>query len=136
MDAPVISILVTIVLGVSGWIAGHSFNSKRDQANKRRDIRLERLLKCYDILAKETVHRSMGEKQKVSFENALSELQLIGTELLIELSSSFNVNEDSGNVIPILELLRVEIRQELGLKQTKKPFMWFRFSKKGRWTET
>jgi len=136
MDLPLISITVSIILAVLGWVSAHYLTSRRDQANKRRDIRLDRLLKCYDSLAKDIAHRQMGDKQKLDFENALTELQLIGTEKLIELAATFKVdNESYGSIIPILENLRAEIRTEIGLPETKQEFMWFRFSVKGRWSK-
>ena len=134
MEIPFLSILVSVFLGVGGWVIGHSLNSKRDQANKRRDIRLERLLECYDSLAKDIAHRKLGAKQKIEFENALTELQLIGSVELITLASSFHVSDESyGSIVPILDVLRNEIRNELGLAASSEPFMWFRFEKEGRW---
>ena len=127
------SIVVSIALAVGGWVSAHYFTSQRDQGNKRRDIRLERLLKCYDSLAKEIAHRKLGDQQKLDFENALIELQLIGTENLIELASTFNVDDNHGSIVPILEMLRAEVRRELGLSKTKLPFMWFRFQTSERW---
>lgn len=132
MDLPLISIAVSIILAVLGWVSAHYLTSRRDQANKRRDIRLDRLLKCYDALAKDIAHRNMGDKQKLEFENALTELQLIGTEKLIELASTFRVDDQTnGSILPIVETLRTEIRTEIGLPATNKDFMWFRFSVKG-----
>ena len=120
------SLIPAVFISLLGWWVVHRFNSKRDQSIKRRDIRLERLLKAYDVLAKEVANRKMTDDLRYALENALVELQVTGTPELVKMAADFGSGAPPYDITPLVIKLRSEIRSELGLKETNSDFKWFR----------
>jgi len=115
-----VKVVLPAVLVVLGWFAGSQFEAHRDRINKRRELRLEYLLESYRTLER-TASRpeEAGREKQDNVENALGDVQLLGTKdqmiALHRFIRDFNAAGGRGNISPFLEILRRDLREELGL---------------------
>jgi hypothetical protein len=122
-------IFVTIALAVLGWIIAHYYTTKRDIANKRREIRLEFLIKNYQILTNEISHREPSDELRESLENLLSDIQLFGAKEQVGLAKALAEDVTAGGsyeLDPLINCLRDELRTELQLSKIKGNVVWLR----------
>ena len=116
-------------VGVGGWLS-HHWSASRDLANERRKLRISYLLEAYRRL-EASANRPVGTpEQKAAFESAVADIQLLGTNDQIETTLQYVTKhaQDGGAIIdPVLEILRADLRQEMGLRGGAPRVHVFRF---------
>lgn len=118
---------------MAGWFAAHQFNVHRDRQNKRRDLRIEFLLEAYRRLESAANREGMTEEQKLEFESAVADIQLLGTKEQVDTTVAYLRQHASGSgaqIDSLLQLLRSDLRQELGLSRDASNACVFRFTHK------
>jgi len=124
-------LLVAIITGLGGWYVVHSLTSARDQINRRNDLKVEYLLKAYRSLSN-AANREKSDEFALQFEEAVSDIQLLGSSKQIELlHQALSKKDDHGGhvgVNDVLEELRVDLRNELALEQISSKAKFFRFN--------
>lgn len=132
-DAETLKFLVPAIVAVAGWFAAHQFNVHRDRQNKRRDLRIEFLLEAYRRLESAANREGMTEEQKLEFESAVADIQLLGTKEQVDTTVAYLRQHASGSgaqIDSLLQLLRSDLRQELGLSRDASNACVFRFTHK------
>jgi|SRR5271166_3319216 len=116
-------------VGIGGWLS-HHWSASRDLANERRKLRISYLLEAYRRL-EASANRPVGtDEQKAAFESAVADIQLLGTKDQIEATVKFlrKHTQRSGAIIDsVLEILRADLRQEMGLHGNTPHVVVFRF---------
>jgi len=127
-------VLLSALVVMIGWPIVHSYNLRRDIEANRRELRVKYLLETYrqlEINANRNEAESLPIVQR-AFEAAVSDIQLLGSseqiEALLEYLEKFQNNTSMG-IEPVLNLLREELRDELGLEKVSKLIHQFRFNK-------
>ena len=123
------TLLITTIIGISGWYAIHFFNVKRDQASRKEETRLRYLLEAYRSLAIGLQWRTYNENYAISFDQALADVQLLGShEQISKLHEFLDSIESTGNgdLDPLMETLRSELRNTLQLTPQSKNLRWHR----------
>ena len=128
-DSETFKLLVPAAVAVLGWFAAHQFNSYRDRANKRRDLRVQYLLEAYRRLESAANRPEAGKEEQDKFESALADIQLLGTRPQIEELMKFLAgwNSSGTSINPLLELLLTHLRRELSLERDVPGIKIFRF---------
>lgn len=122
------SLVISAGVVVVGWFAAHRFSASRDRANKRRELRTERLIEVWCQLERSRVRQ--GGSNLAELESAVAEVQLFGTPAQVDLVRRFATEmaaNDSASPDDLLEALRDDIRNELGLASLGGPILWLRF---------
>jgi len=121
---------VPALIAVLGWLVGHWLNSRRELNNKRREARLKGLELAFIRLANFN-KREWTDKNKLEFENFVTEIQLYGTpkqiRLMSEIVMAFVRRELEVSLDALLEDLRNTLRVELRLERESGPIWWYRF---------
>lgn len=117
---------VAAAIVVVGWFAVNRLNSKRERANKRRDIRTQCLIDAYRRIARNG-NRPPSREQFSEIELALAEWQLFGTADQIDLTREAIerlVKRKEAQADALLGAIRDDLRAELGLEPARRKFMW------------
>lgn len=115
-----LTILGGVVAAAIAAVLAHRLTSRRDQANRRSDLRIEYLLGAYRALA-DTAHRDLHPTADHvrAFEHALADIQLLGSEeqaaLAIRVGHQLAA-ESSADFDDLLLSLRDDLREELALE--------------------
>ena len=113
-----ISMVVTVGLAVGGWLVAHWLSSRRDMRNKQREIQVQYLREAYRALAAACDSGRFSENLQ-PIQSALNDIQLFGNAAQVEKVGMFveGMNDkQSANVDALLEDIRNEIRDDLGLE--------------------
>jgi hypothetical protein len=124
-------LIVTTVIAIGGWYAAHAFAVRRDQANRRREFRVENLISAYRKLANCAQRSDQQElyDRASDLESAMADIQLFGTPAQIESARRFVddiVTNKSARIDTLLNLLRADLRLELKLSPISKDITWIR----------
>lgn len=131
-DSETLKFLVPAMVAIAGWFAAHQFNVHRDRQNKRRDMRIQFLLDAYRRLESAANRLGMTEEQKLEFESAVADIQLLGTKEQVATTIAFLRQHEAGsgaNIDSVLQLLRKDLREELGLAGEVGHARIFRFTR-------
>jgi len=117
---------MTLALTIFGSIAtaaiaavlAHRLTSRRDQMNRRNDLRVQYLLTAYRAIA-DTSHRDLAVAETArAFERGLADIQLLGSKeqagMAVAIGKALAENGDAG-MDDLLLSLRDELRDELRL---------------------
>lgn len=118
----------TIVIAI-GWVVANYFTLKRDRESKRRDITLEHLIKTYRTLEHEIVHRELNDDTHQKLELVITDIQLFGLEEQIILAKKLAndiAKKDEFWLDDLINSLRDDLRQQLGLKKIEGNVTWLR----------
>ena len=119
MDADFIrAIGGSLLSALLGGLIVHLAARRRDVENDRRKQRIDYLIGAYQVLVR-SAHRSLEGERAESFENAISDVILLGNNQQIELARELirAFAEDHGaSVDDLLVSLRKALRHELGLQ--------------------
>ena len=112
-------LLVTTVIAVAGWWVAHSSATKRDQANKRRDLRIQYLIDAYRKLESVSNRDENSPEWAQKLESAIADIQLFGAAGQVALAKKFvtdmaDKRHASGD--DLLNDLRRDLREELNLE--------------------
>ncbi|HEX3041255.1 MAG TPA: hypothetical protein VHP56_04115 [Solirubrobacterales bacterium] len=117
---------------LGGLVAGglvaaltHRFTSRRDQANRRSEMRIQFLLGAYRSLA-DVSNRGLqgGTSDARAFEKALDDIQLLGSRAQAEKAkevAEVMASEGGASTDDLLKTLRNDLRAELGLSALEDP---------------
>ncbi|GMU46076.1 MAG: hypothetical protein AMXMBFR26_08580 [Porticoccaceae bacterium] len=109
------------MVAIVGWFVAHRLAAARDRANKRREHRLSFLIDAYRRLEFASHRESKNPEIVKALESALADIQLMGSPELVALIPGYlealNANPAAAHPGPLLELLRKDLRQELGLDE-------------------
>jgi hypothetical protein len=126
-------ILVTIIIAALGWIIVHYFNTKRDRTLKRRELVTSHLINSYKVLTIDITQREANTERDLKLESVIAELQLFGSEEQIRLTKKLvdDIHNKSGFLMDdLINNLRNDLRDELGLSLIQGNVRWLRFDKK------
>lgn len=132
MNTEIFKFTVPAIIAVLGWFVAHQFNTYRDNKNKRRDIRIQYLLDAYRRLEGASNRPEANKETQDSFESALADIQLLGEKDQIDSLMRFldDFNKGGASINPLLELLRLHLRDELDLQKNVPKIQIFRFEKR------
>lgn len=118
---------VTALIVILGWWVVHYFSSKRDRANKKRELVTKHLINAYLILTTEISQRKQFEIRKL--EDIVSEIQLFGSveqvRLVKELVDCLT-QKKAIDLDPLINSLRNDLRDELELERIEGTVLWLR----------
>ena len=123
-----ITLLISSLIVITGWFIAHRFASRRDHENKKRELRLEYLINAYRSLGMAAA-RSPNSEYFKSLESGFHDVQLFGNqEQLRFLEEIFESHAKSGgaDLEPLLNSLRKELRELLGLSEAEMSLRFFR----------
>jgi hypothetical protein len=125
------TLALTIVGGICAAaiaaVLAHRLTSRRDQVNRRNDLRVEYLLSAYRVLA-DTSHRDLdsGSAHVRTFEQGLADIQLLGSEQQAEMAVAIGkslAENGEARLDGLLLSLRDDLRGELKLEPlSRQPF--------------
>lgn len=131
MDLELITQIVTVLIVIVGWGVVGCINSRRDAANKRRDLVVSHLIDNYKILTQEIGQRETSIESITKLENLLSEVQLFGSKREVELARKLSKETaDNGvsKIDPLIEEMRNSLRKQLKLEAVEGTTIWLRFT--------
>ena len=127
-------LLITTSFGLAGWFVGHLLSSRRDQANKRRELRVQHLLEAYQNLMNAACYSKLEEKEAILrlITKACANIQLFGNSEQIKLACKCLRDYAGGNapVADLLENLRSDLREELKLPPPGEQLRWVSAARK------
>ena len=114
-----VSLLLTSVVVIIGWFIVHWLSSKRDQGNKRRELRVQYLIEAWRKL--ENSCNRHDETWHHDLETAIADIQLFGSLEQIKLAEKFiqvftNADNNGADAEELLNALRHDLRKELKLE--------------------
>jgi hypothetical protein len=128
-DAVIAAVVTTVVI-IVGWYVVHYLTGKRDQANKRRELRVQYLIEAYRRL-EFAGNRPLTKEVAPEFEKAIADIQLFGTPKQVELAQAFALGfakNGMHSLDPLLNELRQELRRELNLESVQPSIKYLRIS--------
>lgn len=134
MAVKAIELLLPSIIGalviIAGWYVAHYLTSKRDQTNRRRDLRVQYLIEAYRRLEFASNREPMPRESAPEFEKAIADIQLLGTPKQVALAQAFArgfARKGTVTLDPLLNDLRQELRQELRLEPVSQDVKYLRF---------
>lgn len=125
-----IKFIITALSVVLGWVVGHYFTSKRDLANKRRDLTIQHLISAYRVLTNDVAHRPQTKENELKLELILSEIQLFGSKEQVKMAKKL-ANEVANKKVfeldSLINNLRTDLRKQLSLDSIDGNVTWLRF---------
>lgn len=124
------TLITAFASALFGGLLAHVLARRRDFRNKRRELRLEYLIDAYRRIERASEQKAENSGAEL-FERALADIQLFGTAEQVKLAQqviSVFVSERSVKVVSLLELLRQDLRTELGLGPVPKGILTLRIS--------
>jgi len=122
MDAfiPIITALVGAVFG--GGLT-YLFALKKDREQRRREKIVSHLIEAYRNFEKVAQRSDYDPNLKDFLETSVASVFLFGSEEATKATSDFcnNLREGCGDVVPLLQILRKDLRRELGLQDFDVP---------------
>jgi hypothetical protein len=133
VQATILSATIAALIVAGGWFMTNWLATKREHANRRREIRLAYLFDAYDKLSA-SANRQLTPEFARSMEVAISKIQLMGTLDEIRLSHVFldewsrkqSDGRPRANLDPLLFELRNNLRREIELPPVNTPVRWIR----------
>jgi hypothetical protein len=122
-------LLVTTIVAVAGWFVAHRLGVVRERAAKRQDLRLQYILEAYRSLSIGLHWRTKDVSRSIAFDQALADIQLLGMPKQITLLHFFLDSiekSNSGDLGPLLQELRVELRNLMNMEPETRSLRWYR----------
>jgi hypothetical protein len=126
----VIAATVTAIVVIVGWYVAHVLAGKRDQTNKRRDLRVQYMIDAYRKL-EFAGNRPLSSEIAPAFEKAIADIQLFGTPKQVALAQEFALGfaqRKPYSLDPLLNELRQELRNELKLEPVEPKIKYLRIT--------
>jgi hypothetical protein len=115
------ALIVSTLLAAAAFI----IERQRDRATRRREFIVDRLLESYRSLVNTAGHLGPTERRLVA--EAFNDLQVFGSPELIAAVTNAGADPDGVHQLdPIVEAVRRQLRDELGLKQVDIPITGYR----------
>ena len=109
-------LLITTFTAVGGWLVVHRMAAKRDQLNKRRDLRIQYLIDAYRKLESVSNRDESSPEWAERLESAIADIQLFGSTGQVAMAKEFASDmaaERAASPDELLKDLRKDLRQEL-----------------------
>lgn len=123
-----LTLTITVIVALLGWLLVHRLNSERDLRNKKREIVLSHLIEAYMVLTHE-LNREWTDERALIFESMVSRIQLFGTinsiEQLKQMIDQFTKTR-AMDLTKLTVLIRNELRNELELEHIEGNVFWYR----------
>ena len=113
------TVFFTALITIIGWLIYHFLASRRDQANKRREKRIEYMIEIWRKLER-AADRGKDKSLLPNMEEAIADIQLLGNKKQVELAiqtAEKLAKEGTVTVKDILKQLRDDLRKELKLEK-------------------
>jgi hypothetical protein len=129
-----ISAITSAAVALLMTLVAHRLTSKRDIFKQQREQRIAYLVSAFRSLSKiHNISRLHGIEDKI--EEAISDIQLLGTPCQIELASKFVIDLSTPRTLSVsidelLNSLRNNLRKELGEKSVKRKLFWVHIKRK------
>lgn len=123
-----VPLLVSAFVAILGWFSVNWLAASRDQANKRREIRVQYLIEAYRRLAL-SAQRPPESKYFRDMESAVADIQLFGSQSQVQKLRLFLEEfkrQNKGSFNELLRDLRNDLRKELDLTAIEGEVQWFR----------
>lgn len=109
-----------VIAAAIAAVLAHRLTSRRDQANRRSDLRVKYLLSANRAIA-DAAHRDLdpASEHVRTFEQGLAEIQLLGSRQQAEMAAKVGnqlASSGSAGLDDLLLCLRDDLRQELDLE--------------------
>ncbi|MCK4912109.1 MAG: hypothetical protein KAS05_00120 [Candidatus Omnitrophica bacterium] len=117
------NIIIPILSALFGLIFGHWLNRRRNFENKKREIRINYLIEAYRKLERGAIPNAKNF-DKGDFESAIADIQMLGNLEQVNIAYEFAIKATQGDgskLQELLENLRMELRNELSIKNNKLP---------------
>jgi hypothetical protein len=125
-----LTILGSLFVAAVAAVLAHRFTSRRDLANRRRELRTEYLLNAYRAVSNAIGRDLQGSPDDArAFERGLADIQLLGSKDQAQMAVKLGRDMTEGGEAdpePLLRSLRDDLREELdlerlstGVKQTR-----------------
>jgi len=124
-----VSLIVSTLFGIVGYLISHKLSAARDERNKQRDVRIEYLVKAFRASLDLYAYGDPKTRPKEIARNAaiaISDVQIFGTTRQIEFFTEFTKNWDA---MALAKALQDELRRELELPKSEAQLQWLRFDK-------
>ncbi|MFL5901036.1 MAG: hypothetical protein ACJ75S_07540 [Solirubrobacterales bacterium] len=131
---PALSFVAGIAAGAFVAALTHRLTSRRDHANRRREMRVQFLLGAYRSLADASnreLRDDTGDSRR--FEQAVDDIQLLGSKAQAEKArelAQVMASKGGASTDGLLRTLRDDLRQELGLPALPNPPVHLRIVEK------
>lgn len=125
----ILAALIASLIVVFGWFKVSQLNIDRDRKNRREELIIQFLLEAYRRLERTSNRDVMTEEQKIDFESAIGDIQLLGEPSLIKETVAFctkQVCDKNTSFNEVLLMLRAHIRKELKLPEVNDPIPRYR----------
>jgi hypothetical protein len=114
-----LKIFITIFIALSGWVVAHYFTSRRGLENKKRETKINLIVKSYESISCWMSEPTGGDALK-GLVNALILVQCYGSQnqLVMARKSLKSIADNDGSVEGLGDLissLRDDFRNEIGL---------------------
>ena len=113
-----LTLILPVAVALGGWVVVHKFTSAREYKSQQREYRVEFLIEAYRNLERAAQRNPIPPSCAKSIEEALGDIQLLGSPQVIEGARqvAMNLKTGSADIMPLLKNLRSELRTELGLQ--------------------
>lgn len=131
----ILTIVVSALLSIAGWLIGYLTTVRRDRLSKRRDLRTQYLLDAYRRLESAANQIEPTEEHEKALESAVADIQLLGSSEQVHLARHFALQFAGSGQAPLdslLEALRVELRRELGLQRPPEGITFLRINRESK----
>jgi hypothetical protein len=117
-----VALLVSVTLAIAAFLVERA----RDRSSRRREFIVDRLLESHRALASAT-GEDLGRREKEIIATALNDLQVFGSRELIDAVRDSTANaEGVHELTAVVEAVRHQLRDELGLEQVDIPYTNYR----------
>jgi hypothetical protein len=123
------TIVASALLASLGWLVGYVTTIRRDRLTKRRDLRTQYLLEAYRRLEGAGNRNEPSVDHVKALESAVADIQLLGSAKQAHLARAFALefaSSGGASLDPLLESLRAELREELGLEMLQEGISYLR----------
>lgn len=140
LTAAIVTSAVTGTLTIAGWAVAYLIALKQYTATKRKEARVTYLLEAWRKLEasadrKEKRTNQESDAYNRSLETAIADIQLFGTKEQISLADEFidaMIATGEADTIPLITLLRQDLRKELKLDPPSDGYRVFRLHRSNR----
>jgi hypothetical protein len=117
------------VLALVGGIVSRMLGARRENDNRRREIRVNALVEAWRAIERAAIR--LGPAELRGLEQALAEVQLFGTPSQVEqaarVAQSMSERDDEpAQIENLLEALRGDLREEMRLGRAEVPIVYLR----------
>jgi hypothetical protein len=117
MKFEILSLSISTVIAIAGWFIAYSSKVRQDAKNKRKEIRVNYLIKTWPLL--ESLSNRENKKNLKNLEKVVADIQLFGSKEQIKLVQEIaeDMRQGKADTLSLLKNLREDLRKELDLEK-------------------